>query len=434
MQQRLKQIQEAYRQGILSPVVYKLEKELLPVLEKMENNGIKLDVDYLKKLSRKLAGRIRKLENKIHKLAGRKFNINSSQQISQILFEKLKIPTKGLKKTPGGVISTAAPELQKLKNKHRIIGLILKYRELVKLKTTYVDNLPDQVNGKQRIHTIYHPLGASTGRISSSDPNLQNIPVRGEWGKRIRKCFIAEKKHKLVSADYSQIELRIAAYLAKDKKMIEAFKQNKDIHEITAAEVHGLPLSRVTEKMRYEAKALNFGVLYGMSALGLAEAAGISHDQAQKFIDEYMNNFSGIREYVREIKQQARRAGYVKTILDRKRYLPEINSSNFHLRQSSERMAINAPIQGTAADIIKVAMVEIDKELPSLARMLLQVHDELVLEVPENKIKDVVDIIKPIMENILNKPIFKKIEPSFAIPLVVEIKAGDNWEEMKKYA
>jgi len=434
MQKRLKQIQKGYKQGILSPTVYKLEKELLPVLEKMENNGIKLDVSYLKKLSGKLAGRIKKLGEKIHKLAGKKFNVNSSQQLSEILFQKLKIPTNGLRKTPGGVISTAAPELEKLNNKHKIIPLILKYRELVKLKTTYVDNLPEQVNSQQRIHTTYHPLGTTTGRISSSDPNLQNIPVRGEWGKRIRKCFIAEKNNKLISADYSQIELRVAAYLAKDKKMIKAFKEDKDIHEITAAEVHNVPLRKVTEKMRYEAKALNFGVLYGMSAMGFAEAAGINRDQAQKFIDEYMNDFSGIREYIQEIKEQARRAGYVKTILNRKRYLPEINSSNFHIRQSSERMAINAPIQGTAAEIIKVAMVETDKKLPLSARMLLQVHDELVLEVPEDKIKSVVEIIKPTMENILNHPIFKKTEPSFVIPLVVEIKVGDNWEEMKTHA
>lgn len=434
MKQRLKQIQDAYRQGIFPGAIYELEKKLLPVLKKMETRGIKLDIAFLKKLSKKISHRLQELEKEIYKLADTKFNINSSQQLSQILFKKLKISTQGLKKTPGGVISTAASELQKLKSKHNIIELILKYRELMKLKTTYIDPLPDQVDNQQRIHTNYHQLGTSTGRISSSDPNLQNIPVRGEWGKEIRKCFIAKKGNQLLSADYSQIELRIAAYLAEDRKMINAFERGEDIHKITAAEVNNVSINKVTPKMRYEAKALNFGILYGMSAIGFAEAAGITYQQAKKFIEEYMNNFSGVYNYIQQTKKQAQKRGYVKTILDRKRYLPEINSSNYYLRQSSERMAINMPIQGTSAEIIKVAMVELDKKLPASAKMLLQVHDELVFEIEQDKLEKATKIIKQTMENILKHPIFKQVKVISNIPLVVDINIGDNWGEMQPYA
>lgn len=422
-------IEKAYKEKILSKKVYELEKKLLPVLEKMEKAGIKLNIGFLKKLSKKLDARLQELEKKIYRLAGIQFNINSSQQLSEILFKKLKILTDGLKKTPGGVISTAASELQKLKGKHNlacrqagIIDLILEYRELMKLKTTYVDALPKLVDDKNRVHTTYHQLGTTTGRLSSSDPNLQNIPVRTEQGGEIRKAFIAEKGYNLLSADYSQIELRVAACLAQDKKMIQAFKEGKDIHKITAAEVNNISLAEVTPEMRYQAKALNFGVLYGMSANGFAQAAGISYERARDFIDEYMVDFAGISKYVEETKDKAREKGYVETVLGRRRYLPQIDSSDFSVRQAVERMAINMPIQGTAADIMKIAMVELDKELPKEARTLLQVHDELVLEVKKDKIKQTAEVVKDVMENV-----FK-----FCVPLKVDIKVGENWGELKE--
>jgi len=427
-------IEKAYKDKILSKRVYELEKELVPVLRNMEKTGIKLDVDFLKKLSKKLDTRLEELENKIYKLTGAQFNINSSQQLSEILFKKLKIPTNRLRKTPGGVISTAASELQKLKGKHKIIDLILEYRELIKLKTTYVDTLPKLVNDKSRVHTNYHQLGTSTGRLSSSNPNLQNIPIRGEWGQEIRKAFIAEKGYKLLSADYSQIELRIAACLANDKKMIQAFKEGQDVHKITAAELNNIPIAKVTPEMRDQAKALNFGVLYGMSVNGFAQSARISYERAKDFIKEYMIDFSGIAKYIKRIKEEAKKKGYVETVLGRRRYLPQIDSSNFLVRRAAERMAINMPIQGTAADIIKVAMVNLAKKLPSKAKLLLQVHDELVLEVKEHKIKETAEIVKKVMENVFNQPIFKEIKPKFCISLKVDIKIGDNWGEIKNYA
>lgn len=429
-QDRLTDIKNAYKDKILSKKAYQLEIDLAPVLEAMETSGIKLDIDFLKVLSKKINTKLQELENKIYKLSGVKFNINSSQQLSEILFKKLNISIDGLRKTPGGVISTAAPELQKLRGKHKIIDLILDYRELMKLKTTYVDTLPNLVDDKSRVHTTYHQLGTATGRLSSSDPNLQNIPIRTGWGGEIRKAFVADNGYKLISADYSQIELRIAACLAKDKKMLGAFKNNQDIHKTTAAEVNNVSLEKVTDKMRFEAKALNFGVLYGMSVNGFSEAAGISHDRAKKFIDEYMRDFKGIAKYVEKTKKEAKKKGYVETILGRRRYLPQINSSDFLLRRASERMAINMPIQGTAADIMKVAMVNLVKKLPPEAKLLLQVHDELVLEVKEDKIEETAKIVEDVMENVLNQLIFKEVKSLFKIPLKADIKVGDNWGEI----
>ncbi len=437
---KLKDIEKAYQDKILSKKVYQLEKDLVPVLESMENFGIKLDISSLEILSKKINAQLQRLEKEIYKLAGINFNINSSQQLSEVLFKKLNISVDGLRKTPGGVISTAAPELIKLKGKHKIIDLIMEYRELMKLKTTYVDTLPKLVDAKQRVHTNYNPLGAATGRLSSSEPNLQNIPIRSEWGQEIRKAFISENGYKLLSADYSQIELRIAACLAKDKKMLEAFKKDYDIHKLTAAEVNNVSLDEVTDKMRYEAKALNFGVLYGMSVVGFSQAAGITYDKAKKFIDEYMRDFVGIAKYVEKTKKEVKKNGYVETILGRRRYLPQINSSNFLMRHASERMAINMPVQGTAADIMKVAMVNLIKKLPPEAKLLLQVHDELVLEVKEDKIKEAAEIVRDVMENVLNQPIFKEVKSIFQpmadqpragkIPLKVDIKIGDNWGEI----
>ncbi len=432
--QREKEIEEAYQNKILSEKLVQLEKELIPVLEEMEKTGIKIDVDFLKKLSRRITSKLKRLEKKIYDLAGVEFNINSSQQLSEVLFEKLGISVAGLRKTPKGVVSTAASELQKLKGKHKIINLILDYRELIKLKTTYIDALPKLVNHQNRIHTTYNQLGTTTGRISSSNPNLQNIPIKGEWGKEIRKAFIAEEGYSLISADYSQIELRIVACIANDEKMIEAFKNNQDIHKITAAEIYNIPLIKVTPEMRRQAKTLNFGIIYGMSIVGFAEASGVPRTKAKEFIEEYLRDFSGVAEYITRIKEKAKKDGYVETLLGRKRFLPEIKSSNYPIRQAAERMAINMPIQGTAADIMKVAMVtlwkRLKKETDNKARILLQVHDELVLEVRDDLIDEVSKITKEEMENVLEQPIFNEVRSIFKIPLEVEIKAGSNWGEL----
>jgi len=447
MKNDLKNIRKAYKEKILSKKVYRLEKKLRPVLKEMEEIGIKLDFNFLEIFSIELNSQLQKLENKIYKLATVKFNINSSQQLSEILFKKLGISAAGLKKTSGGVISTAASELSKLSDKHEILGLVMKYRELMKLKNTYIDTLPKLADSKtHRVHTSYHQLGTATGRLSSSSPNLQNIPIRGQWGQEVRKAFIAEKGYKLLSIDYSQVELRIVACLAKDKKMLKAFEENRDIHRITAAEVNNVPLIKVTPEMRFQAKALNFGVLYGMSVIGFAKTAKVSIEKAKRFIQEYKKDFSGIAGYIEKTKREAKKNGYVETILGRRRYLPQINSSNFFVRQSSERMAINSPIQGTAADIMKVAMIEVRKKLRKMgkeARILLQVHDELILEIKEDKIEEVAKITKKTMENILNKPIFqlttghlyssKKNKPIFNIPLRVDIKVGENWGVCQDY-
>jgi len=432
----LKTLEESYEAGIFSQKIYELEKKLIPVIEEMENNGIKIDSDYFQKLGKKLKTEISGLESKIYKLAEKKFNINSSQQLSEILFNKLKIPISGLRKTPGGVISTAAPELLKLREKHPIISLIEEYRELTKLKSTYVDALPKIVNSKtHKIHTTFNQLGAITGRISSSNPNLQNIPVKGEWGKEIRKAFIVENGFSLVSADYSQIELRIAASLAKDKKMIEAFKRGKDIHRVTASEINNVSEDKVTKEMRREAKILNFGLLYGMSIRSFSESAGVSKERGREFIREYFKDFSGIAGYIENIKQEVRERGFVETLLGRKRFLPQVDSLDFGLKSEAERMAVNMPIQGLAADIIKMAMVRIYEFLADKSREtykfinlrtckpVLQVHDELVFEAKDDIIKDVADKIKELMEGIY------KIE----VPLRVDVKTGKNWGELEEF-
>lgn len=425
----LEEIKKFYHDKIFSQNIYEMEKRLIPVLSCMRDIGIKVDRDHLNNLSKKIARQLKDLEKRIYELAGESFNINSSRQLSEILFKKLNIALNVLRKTPGGVISTAAPELAKIKDSHSIIPLILNYRELVKLKTTYTDALPALINPKTgRIHTTFHQLGAATGRLSSSGPNLQNIPVRTDLGKEIRKAFIADEDYKLVSFDYSQVELRIAASIALDRKMISAFKDGQDIHRLTAAEVNNVAVDGVTDEMRYQAKALNFGILYGMSIQGFAESAGISRDNAKKFIKEYTEGFLGIASYIKNIKEYARQFGFVKTVWGRKRFLPNINSGDWQIRQSSERMAINMPIQGTAADIIKMAMVEIYEKFVKNnknddIRMPLQVHDELLFEIRKDKLSEYIKPIKDIMEHVMD----------LAAPLTVNVATGNNWKEMEKY-
>jgi len=341
-----------------------------------------------------------------------------------VLFEKLNISTAGLGRTKTG-ISTAAAELDKLSDKHPIIPLISENRELSKLKSTYLEALPKLVSPKTgRVHTSFNQTVAATGRLSSSDPNLQNIPIRTELGAKIRQAFIAEKGFKLISADYSQIELRIVASMAKDEIMIETFKKGEDIHSRTAAEIEEIPLDKVTPELRRAAKATNFGIIYGLGILGLSRNAGISYEKARDFIERYFTLFQGVADYLEESKDQAHENGYNETLFGRKRYYPEIESGNAGLVAASERAAINHPIQGTAADLLKMAMIEIDKKLPNVSprsRMILQVHDELVFEVPENEVGKVSAFVKKEMEGIY----------TLSVPIVVEVKSGRNWGECK---
>lgn len=403
-----------------------IEIALLPVLAQMELNGVFVDVDLLTDLSKRVTKEIAKLEKKIWSEAGEEFNVASSVQLRDTLFEKMGLPTEGIKKGKTGY-STAASELEKLHEYHPIIAHVEEFRELEKLRNTYIDVLPTLINKTTgRIHTTYNQTVASTGRLSSSDPNLQNIPIRTALGKEVREVFVAQKGHVLVAADYSQIDLRVVASLAKDKKMIEIFKSGRDIHTATAAAIHGVKLEEVTKEMRRSAKEVNFGVLFGMGAFGLSSRTGISRAEAQTFIDKYFENFSGVKKYIEELIQKGKKEGFVETMFGRRRDIPELQSNNFQLRSSGERMAISMPVQGTEADIMKLAMIAVDKKLSEKglaqkAKMILQVHDELVFEV-EDSVKDkVAEIVKHEMQ------IAVKLE----VPLDVEVSIGHSWGKLK---
>ncbi len=405
----------------LKAVLGQVEFPLIKILAQMEMAGIKLNTVIFQGISKNIGKKIEHLEKSIHELGGGPFNVNSPKQLREVLFEKLKIPTDEIKKTKTG-LSTASSELQKIKDKHKIIEKIEEYRELFKLKTTYLDTLPELVDKKSRIHTTFNQAVTATGRLSSSDPNLQNIPIRTDLGQVLRTAFVAEDGYKLVSADYSQIDLRVAAHVSGDKKMIGTFLRGEDAHRTTAAEINKVAPSQVTEKMRRAAKALNFGVIYGMSVFGFSEAAGIEREEAKKFIDAYMEKFSGVAKYMRDTKEFARKHGYVETELGRRRYVPEINSPNFQVANSGERMAINMPIQGLAADIVKLAMVGIWKEYgknPDV-RIILQIHDEVLLEVKEDIAGEAGEKVREIMEN----------AHKISVPLAVNVKIGDNWGEI----
>jgi len=395
----------------------------------MERNGIKVDVKILEKLTKQLMIYEKQLTEKIYELGGKEFNINSPLQLKKILFEDLKISIIGIKKIKTG-ISTAAGELEKMKGSHPIIDLILEYREIFKLKSTYSEALPKLVNLKtERIHTNFNQTITATGRLSSSNPNLQNIPVRGKFCKEIRMAFIAEKGCKLIAADYSQIELRVIASLSNDEKMIQAFKNKEDIHIRTAAEINECKLSEVSQEMRQQAKAINFGIIYGMGAYGLAQRTGISPSRAKKFIEKYFEIHKDIKNYLEEIKERAKEKEYVETLFGRRRYLPEINSKMFQVQNAAERMAINMPVQGTAADLIKIAMIRINQQLinnKQRCKMLLQVHDELIFEVKTQDIAFFQKIIKQEMEESSEAKKFK-------VPIDVKIKIGDNWGEMEEF-
>lgn len=398
-----------------------IEMPLVPVLSRIERNGVNIDPVVLHKHSEEIALRLNELEQKAHEIAGEPFNLSSTKQLQTILFEKQGI--KPLKKTPGGAPSTSEEVLEELALDYPLPKVILSYRGLAKLKSTYTDKLPLMINPKTgRVHTSYHQAVAATGRLSSTDPNLQNIPVRNEEGRRIRQAFIAPKDHVIVSADYSQIELRIMAHLSRDKGLLTAFAEGKDIHRATAAEVFGLPLDSVTNEQRRSAKAINFGLIYGMSAFGLSRQLNIPRKESQKYMDLYFERYPGVLEYMERTRAQAKENGYVETLDGRRLYLPDIKSSNAARRAGAERAAINAPMQGTAADIIKHAMIDVDawleKDKPRV-RMIMQVHDELVFEVHKDDVEKVSKKIHELMENSM------KLD----VPLLVEVGYGENWDQ-----
>ena len=397
-----------------------IEMPLVPVLSRIERNGVKIDPAVLHKHSEELAKRLIELEQKAHDIAGEPFNLSSPKQLQTILFEKQGI--KPLKKTPGGAPSTSEEVLEELALDYPLPKVILEYRGLAKLKSTYTDKLPLMINPKTgRVHTSYHQAVTATGRLSSTDPNLQNIPVRNDEGRRIRQAFIAPEDYLIVSADYSQIELRIMAHLSQDKGLLSAFAEGKDIHRATAAEVFGQPLESVTNEQRRSAKAINFGLIYGMSAFGLSRQLNIPRKESQKYMDLYFERYPGVLEYMERTRAQAKEQGYVETLEGRRLYLPDIKSSNGARRAGAERAAINAPMQGTAADIIKRAMIAVDawleKEQPRV-RMIMQVHDELVFEVHKDELEAVTRKIHQLMENCV------KLD----VPLLVEVGSGANWD------
>ncbi|MGQ9509391.1 MAG: DNA polymerase I [Thermodesulfobacteriota bacterium] len=397
-----------------------VEMPLSIVLAKMEMNGVKIDIDLLREYSKEIEIQLQQKMGRIYELAGEVFNINSSKQLGKILFEKLKLPV--LKKTKTG-FSTDVEVLEKLSLQHELPLEILSYRNLTKLKSTYIDALPKLVHPETgRVHTSYNQTVTATGRLSSSDPNLQNIPIRTEEGNRIRQAFIPELGWWMVSADYSQIELRILAHLSQDESLIEAFKREEDIHSRTASEIFGVPIEKVTPLMRRQAKVINFGIIYGMSAYGLSQQLGTEPKVAQVYIDEYFKKYRGVQTYIEKSLEEAKAKGYVTTLFQRRRYLPEIHSSIANIRQASERMAINTPLQGTAADIIKMAMIHIQNRIEEQGlrtKMIMQVHDELVFEVPGEEMAIALPIIRQEMESVAE----------LSVPLRVSLSSGKNWAE-----
>jgi DNA polymerase-1 len=398
-----------------------VELPVTEVLYRMERSGILIDVFALAKQSDELGRRLMELERQAHELAGQPFNLASPKQLAEILFEKQQLPV--VKKTPSGGPSTDEEVLTQLALDYPLPKLLLEHRSLAKLKGTYTDKLPRMVNpATGRVHTSFSQAVAVTGRLASSDPNLQNIPIRTEEGRRIRSAFIASSGHTLVSADYSQIELRIMAHLSNDERLLDAFAKGEDVHRATAAEIFGITPIEVTSDQRRAAKVINFGLIYGMSAFGLARELGLERSAAGAYMDRYFTRYPGVARYMEETRQQARDKGYVETVFGRRLWLPEIRSSNAWRRQGAERAAINAPMQGTAADLIKLAMIAVqgwldDKHVAT--RMLLQVHDELILEVPDSELSFVRDALPGLMCSVAR----------LAVPLLVEVGSGANWDE-----
>jgi len=411
---------ELEQQGLMT-LFSEVEMPLVAVLAGMERNGVALDKGLFQEMSQGLGRQLVSLENQIYAFAGHHFNINSPQQLGTVLFSELKLP--GGRKTKSGY-STDASVLDGLKASYPIVKLILEYRQLAKLRSTYIDALPSLVNpGTGRLHTTFNQAATATGRLSSSDPNLQNIPIRGDLGKQVRRAFVAAPSCLLVSADYSQIELRILAHLSQDERLLTAFREDKDIHASTAAEVFGVPMTGVTPDMRRVAKVVNFGIIYGMSDYGLEQATELSRDQAAQFIAAYFQRYPGVKSYLDSTKQKARERGYVETVMGRRRYIPDLDSGNRQVREAAERMAINMPVQGTAADIIKVAMVNLQRGIDRRgfkSRLILQVHDDLLLESPLEEAEQAKALLGEVMSGAMQ----------LSVPLKVEVKVGKNWGEM----
>jgi DNA polymerase-1 len=406
----------------LKRLLIDVEVPLACVLSRMEQQGVLIDSQQLSQQSQDLATRIAELEKEVHEEAGETFNLGSTKQLQHILFEKMSLPI--IKKTPKGAPSTSEDVLQELALEYPLPQKIMEYRGLTKLKNTYTDKLPKMINHRTgRVHTSYHQAVTATGRLSSTDPNLQNIPIRNEAGRRVRQAFVPRKGNKIVAADYSQIELRIMAHLSKDKGLLDAFANGKDIHKATAAEVFGIALDDVTTEQRRSAKAINFGLIYGMSAFGLAKQLNIPRNEAQKYMDLYFERYPGVLDYMDSTRESAKEKGYVETVFGRRLYLPDIKASNGARRKGAERAAINAPMQGTAADVIKMAMIKVDdwiaKNASDDVTMMMQVHDELVFEIKEDKIDDYVSTIKTLMES----------AATLNVPLDVEVGIGENWDE-----
>lgn len=404
----------------LEKIYMEFDLPLIPVLYKMEKTGIKIDPAHFAKLKKDFEQKVGEIEQKIFKAAGMEFNVNSPIQLAEVLFSKLQLPTKGIKKTKKG-FSTGIKELEKLNDEHEIIGLIMEYRESAKLLSTYILPLPLLADKEQSIHTTFTQNVTATGRLSSLNPNLQNIPVRTEVGKEIRKGFVARKGKIFVSADYAQFELRLAAALAGDEKLIEIFNSGVDVHTKTASEVFEVPMEQVTKNQRRAAKVINFGVMYGMSPKGLADAAGMSFYEAKEFIDDYFRVRSPIKNYLEEVLNQAKTLGYVETFFGRRRPTPDVKSANFVVRMAAERAAQNMPIQGTEADLMKRAMIQIDKKLPEGAKQILQIHDSIIVECDENMAEEISAMLVKTME---------EVAPELPIKLVAEVTTGRNWGEL----
>ena len=408
-----------------------MEMPLVPVLVQMQCNGILVDPERLRQMSATLAPQIQALEEEIYKQAGERFNLNSPQQLSTVLFEKLLPPAKlrelelpQPKRTKTGY-STDAAVLEELKGAHPVVDRMLEYRQLTKLKSTYLDPLPEKINPRTgRIHTSYNQVGSATGRLASSDPNLQNITIRTDQGREVRRAFVAQPGWSLLAADYSQIELRVLAHLSQDPGLLAAFHRGEDIHAAPASQVYGVALNQVTPDMRRTAKVMNFGIIYGLSAHGMAQQTDLTREQSAAFIEGYFAKYPGIRDYIEKTKQQARERGYVETVLGRRRYIPEVHHSNFQVRQAAERMAINMPVQGTAADLIKIAMIRIHARMQGktvASRMLLQVHDELIFEVPPTEMDGMKAMVQELMPSALE----------LTVPIKVALKLGPTWGDLE---
>ncbi|MBU5311187.1 DNA polymerase I [Tissierella carlieri] len=416
-------MKEIIKEQEMLDLYYNVELPLVEVLGSMEYYGFKIDTDELKKLGKEYDEEINSLTTEIYTLADVEFNINSPKQLGEILFDKLSLPI--VKKTKTGY-STDAEVLDKLKDQHPIVDKVLRYRQIVKLKSTYIDGLLNLINkDTNRVHSSFNQTITTTGRISSTEPNLQNIPIRTDDGRKIRKAFIAENNnYVLVDADYSQIELRVLAHISKDSKLMEAFINNEDIHRKTASEVFNVPKEEVSSIMRSRAKAVNFGIVYGISDYGLSRDLNISRKEAKEYIDNYLKNYKMVKEYMENIVEEGKEKGYVETILHRRRYIPELKAKNFNIKSFGERIAMNTPIQGSAADIIKMAMVKVYNELKTRnlkSRLILQIHDELIIEAEKDEIEEVKDIMKNVMENSIK----------LNVPLIVDLEVGDSWYDTK---